>query len=332
MMELKPQNKEEIQTKAREFFKTTRWKNFLIFLVFVAIAFVFWTLQYFQQRFEANVYIPVYYTEIPEEIIVTNQLPEKIDIEVLDKGTILLNYFLRKTPEPIEINLKDIPLKRKTYTVNSPILYKLIQERLMSSSEIKSISPERIEIEYSPLAQKELPIKLDGDLSPAPGYVFSDTLTLFPEKVMVYGDSKTLDSLTFMPTIPIEKKDINQDLDLLLDLSAPQHVRLSEKKVRLTLHVEEYTEKTLELPVTCPNLPADRIIRFFPSTVEVRVQVGLSHYAEINNSDFRIDLDYHKLALSNSAIYRLELSKFPPEILNYYIVPATIEFLIEEKI
>ena len=330
-MEHKLQNKKEIQTKIREFSKTTKWKNFLTFLIFVVIAFLFWVLQYFQQRFETDVFVPAHYTEVPEEIIITNHPPETIEVKVTDKGTILLNYFVRKKLGPIEISLKDISLQRNTYSVDPSVLYKLIQDRLMSSSEIKSISPERINIEYSLLAQKEMPVKLNGTLLPAPGYILSDSITILPEKVMVYGDSSTLDSLEFILTTPIERKDINQSQDISLDLLTPQRVRLSEQKVQLALHVEEYTEKAFKIPITCLNIPEDRIIRFFPSTVDVYIQVGLSHYAEIDKSDFEIDLDYRKLALSNSASQQLELSKFSPKILNYHIVPAAIEFLIEQK-
>jgi len=330
-MEHKLQNKKEIQIKIREFSKTTKWKNFLTFLVFVAIAFLFWVLQYFQQRFEADVFVPVHYSEIPEEIIITNHLPETIEVKTTDKGTVLLNYFVRKKLAPVEISLKDISPKRNTYTVDPSVLHKLIQDRLISSSEIKSISPERISVDYSLLAQKEAPVKLNGTLLPAPGYVLSDSITISPEKVTVYGDSSTLDSLEFILTTPIERKDINQSQDISLDLQAPQHVRLSAQKVQLALHVEEYTEKVFKLPITCLNIPEDRTIRFFPSTVEVYIQVGLSHYAKIDKSDFEIDLDYKNLAHSNSASQQLELSKFPPEILNYRIVPAAIEFLIEQK-
>lgn len=330
-MEHKSKNKKEIQKKLREFFQSTKWKNFLTFLVFVALAFIFWIVQYFQQRFEADVYIPVYYSEIPDEIVITNRLPEKIDAKVVDKGTMLLNYYFKKNLDPIEINLSGIPLERNNYTVDQQTIYKQVQDRLVSLSEIKAIFPEKIEIEYSPLAQKIVPVKLDGILSPASGYIISDSLTISPKEVIVYGDAKTLDSLSFVLTTPIEKKDINQYLNIDLDLLAPSHVRLSEKKVRLTLQVEEYTEKVFELPIICSNLPPDHIIRFFPSMVEVHVQVGLSHYAETNVSDFEIDLDYDQLILSNSASYQLELNKFPSEILNYHIIPETVEFLVEQK-
>ncbi|MDR0540788.1 MAG: hypothetical protein LBH19_01095 [Dysgonamonadaceae bacterium] len=48
-MKLRPLNKENIQEKTKAFFHGQKWKDLLVFLVFVGIAFAFWLMQYFQQ-------------------------------------------------------------------------------------------------------------------------------------------------------------------------------------------------------------------------------------------------------------------------------------------
>ncbi|MDR2805804.1 MAG: YbbR-like domain-containing protein, partial [Dysgonamonadaceae bacterium] len=48
-MKLHPVNKEQIKQETKVFFRSQRWKNLLVFLVFVGIASIFWLMQYFQQ-------------------------------------------------------------------------------------------------------------------------------------------------------------------------------------------------------------------------------------------------------------------------------------------
>lgn len=326
----KLRNKKEIQKKIREFSQTPKWKDFLTFFVFVVLAFIFWIIQYFQQRFEVEVSVPISYTEVPADIVLSDSIPEKISLKIQDKGTTLLSYYTTKKPQPIEISLKDISPQKRTYIVNQITINHLLQERLNSSSEIKSVSLDKIEVGYSPLQQKEVPVKLNGMLLPASGYVISDSITIDPRTVIAYGDSNRIDTLTYILTTPIENREINRNLDLSLDLQVPPNIRLSKNKAHLTLQVEEYTEKMIEVPVICSHLPSDRIIRFFPSTVEVYVQIGLSHYAEMDSSKVKIDLDYRKLLEGSSTSYYLELTEFPPEVLNYRIVPEIVEFLVEQ--
>jgi Uncharacterized protein conserved in bacteria len=331
MKEHKPQDKKDIQEKIREFAQTPKWKSFLTFLVFITLAFIFWIIQYYQQRFEVEVAIPVRYMEIPAELVVTNQLPDKIDIKISDKGTVLLNYILTKKFEPIEINLRETTIGKGIHTVSRDKIYRYLNDRLPGSGEIRSIFPETIEIEYSPLEQKELPVKLNGILLPAPGYATSDSLKISPETVTVFGDSESLDALGFILTDPIEHRNITLNIDQSINLVIPQNIRLSRNNVQLTLHVEEYTEKTFEIPIKCFNLPEDCIIRFFPSTAKVYVQVGLSHYAKLTESDFAININYNKLLNKATSSHCLELNKFPPEVLNYQLTPEIVEFLVEQK-
>ena len=48
-MKLQPLNREEIKKKTKTFFHSQKWRNFLVFLLFVGIAFAFWLMQYSQQ-------------------------------------------------------------------------------------------------------------------------------------------------------------------------------------------------------------------------------------------------------------------------------------------
>ncbi|GHU62408.1 hypothetical protein FACS1894123_03300 [Bacteroidia bacterium] len=261
----------------------------------------------------------------------SGESPQTIEISLQDKGISWLDYSTRGKNWSIDIDLKNVSTEKSKYSIETLTLQKLIQEQLLPTSLIRSFSPEKIEIAYSPLEKKELPVAIVGTLAPAFGYTFSDSIRIAPAVVEVFGDKMNLDTLSVINTVSINKNNITKELDVWLDLSVPKGLRLSSEKVKLTANVEEYTEKKFEFPIVCYNLPANRIVRFFPSSVELSVHVGLSKYKEISKQDFDIRVDYNDLIKNDATNYTLRLTRKPKWLVDYRIVPETVEFLVEEK-
>lgn len=332
-MNLKQINKEEIQGKIKVFFGSKRWKNTLLFFCFALLASCFWALQYFQQKFDFEVPISVRYENIPAGIAISAKLPQDITLYVQDKGNAYLNYFRKKKKNTffINIDLVSISASQNSYIVEKAVLNNLINEKLLSTTQIKSFLPERIEISYSPLEQKELPVVIDGTITPASGYMFSDSILIEPAKVIVYGNKNDLDTFQNIRTLPLDYNNIDKDWNIIAGLQIPEGTRLSVEQVKISATVEEFTEKTFELPVVCINLPANLNVYFFPSIVELNVRVGLSEYANLSKSNFEITVDYNDLKDRNSANCSLTLSRKPSILKNYRIVPDVIEFLLEQK-
>ena len=333
-MILRPVNKEGIKRRAGAFLKNTEWKkNTGVFFIFVALAFGFWTLQYFHDKFEFEVPIKVNYVHIPTGIILSDKLPQEITLHVQDKGSVYLNYMMRKKSRSlfITIDLDNVSLNKTSYIIDQARLYSLITEKLFTTTQIKSYSPDRIEINYAPLAQKELPITINGTISPAFGYLFSDSIRIKPARVLAYGSKNKLDTLREIQTVPINYNDINKNWTVSVDLQVPDGINLAVERVELSAAIEEYTEKTFELPVVCFNVPANRKIHFFPSTVELGVKVGLSKYSQLSKSYFEIAINYNELKGKNSANCSLTLTRKPHWLESYRITPDVIEFLIEQK-
>ncbi|GHT13396.1 hypothetical protein FACS189426_18250 [Bacteroidia bacterium] len=303
----------------------------MLFFTFAVLASSFWALQYFRQKFDFEISIPVHYTEVPSEIALSTKLPQQINLNLQDKGTVWLQYLIDKENLSIDIDLSDIHLNKSSFPIDKATLYNLLFDKLFPSTQLKSFSPERIEIEYSRLFKKELPVVIDGLLLPAAGFMFSDNIAIDPSSVTVYGDKETLDTLLSIKTARIDKNNIDKRLDLSTQLAVPAGVRLSTGQVGLTAEVEEYTEKSFELSVYCYNLPESRKVRFFPSTVDLYVQVGLSKYSKVTKFDFEIGVDYEQLIQKNAANYPLTLTKMPQWLVNYRIVPEVVEFLVEQK-
>jgi hypothetical protein len=330
-MKLPPVNKEEIKQKTKTFFQSQRWKNLLVFLVFVALASCFWTMQYFQQKIEREIAIPIHYVHIPDDIVLNDSVPDQITLRISDKGAVLVRHFLGNTFSDFNMDLSTLSSDKNTYTIGRSDLLAQIRSLLPNSTQIVSFQPETIQIRYSLLKKKEVPVLIAGILSPAAGSMFIDSVHIEPSKVWAYGDKESLDTLQWIKTVVVNKENIQKKLDIALQLDVPKGIHLSAKKVKVTAKVEEYTEKKFELPIVCHNLPENIHVRFFPSTVEVVCRLALSNYPLLKENDLEVGLDYDELARNQGITISLTLLRKPSWLIDYRIVPETVEYLIEQK-
>jgi hypothetical protein len=303
----------------------------LVFFTFVVLAFIFWLIRYYQQKFEIELSIPLQYEQVPPDLILSDSVPQKINLKIQDKGTLLLNYLFTKRWDAIDINLEDISLSPSPYVVQRNVLSGLLYEHLSTTTQLISFYPENIVIHYFPLKKKEVPVVLNGDILVAPGYIFADTIALAPSTIIVYGEPQVIDTLKVIRTAPVKKTNIDKKLAISLDLQIPNGIHSATDKVKLTADVEAYTEKSFELPIVSRNLPENRYVRFFPSTAEIICQVALSKYAQLTETDLEVSIDYNELKQNKNTSVALTLGKKPKGLINYRIVPERVEYLIEQK-
>ena len=75
---------------------------------------------------------------------------------------------------------------------------------------------------------------------------------------------------------------------------------------------------------------ADKVLRAFPSKVQVTFQVGLSHFRQINADDFHIYVSYEELLRLGSDKYTVKIKNLPKGVSQVRFNPAQVDFLIEQ--
>ena len=321
----------DLKEKVKAFFKGQTWEKVLTFSFFLILSFGFWLLQHLQQKFEIDFFIPINYTNTPSDIILED-FPKEMNVRISDKGTSLLNYYIGKEYNPVDIDLKNINLTQGVYNVSKLTLEQEISKRLVSSTSLVSFFPESIQIHYAPLKEKEVPVVLQANLKAASGYMI-DSVTLNPQKLTILGSAESLGKIDTIYTEEIELENINTEIRKKLNLRIPSKgIKLGSPTVELFILAEEYTEKSFTIPVESINLPSHYSVRIFPSQVEITCQLVLSKYSDINESDFTAIIDYEDMLKSNDFTVPIKLSKKPGGLKNYHISPERAEFLIEQNV
>lgn len=319
-----------IRIEMKAFLHRQEWKEALIFFYFFLLALGFWLLQSLQQEYEIDIQIPIKYKNIPPDIAFTETPPEAISVKVRDKGSVLLNYTFARSFAPIEANMKDHPEENGVLAISQASIESDIKKQLIATTTLVSFTPQQINAAYSKQLKKEIPVTFNGTIQTSAGFKLSGDILIAPRKINVYASDALLDTLKEVQTTFVEIKNGNKTITRTIQLQKIDGSTFEPSSVSVTIPIEEYTEKTLEIPITCTDLPAHYILRTFPSSVKVNCSIPLSLFKDISAEDFEIRIAFTDLEQNVSGTIPLQLTKVPAGVDVAKIIPDRIEFILEQ--
>lgn len=305
-------------------------KDLLIFLFFLMITSFLWLLEALRKNYETVVQIPISYINIPNDYLITNELPQKTRITITGRGTSLLNYRYGKNFKPVKVDVSKF-INRKSELFYTKEFIEPLRKQIKDGIQIERIYPDTIRIKLAKQAEKTIPVKLNSHIELFKQYCFCDTIQISPKEVIAYGPINLLDSLQFAETDSVILYNVKDTLRQKIQLKNISNVTFSEKEIELSICTEPFTEKEIIAPISIINLPSNRNLRIFPSTTTINCQVGLSSYDKIDASSFSIEVNYNETALDNDSKLPIHLKKAPNEVFNVKIRPSSTDYIIEEK-
>ena len=320
-----------VRRKTKAFLHRQKWKEALVFSAFVLLALGFWLLQSLQQEYEIGIVIPVRYKNVPADIAFNGTVPDKIDARVKDKGSVLLNYTFGRGFAPIEVNMKATEGKSGDTLITKREIENDILKQLLNTTALTDFTPHQIEIGYSKRMHKQVPVAFDGDIQTDAGFLLSGEIILKPGYVNVYASQSLLDTLQFVYTAPTRIQKGNKTVTRTVQLQPVAGANLEPAVVTLTVPIEEYTEKTLEIPVTCTGIPIHYTVRIVPPTVKVNCSVPLSRFKELAEDQFAIRIPFKELEQNLSGTLPIHLSEQPEWVRTATLTPDKVEFILEQN-
>ena len=318
-----------ITEKTKDFLLSDKSREFFVFLFFFFVAGGFWLLQTLNNDYEAEFSIPVRLRGVPNNTMITSEPASELRIKVKDKGTVLLNYMLGKSFYPISLDFSDYKDAGNHVLVYASQFEKKVLSQLSVSTRLLSMKPDTLEYIYATGVSKLVPVKLAGTVSAGRQYYLSDTV-FSPDSVLAYALEGVLDTITAAYTQHVELENISDTLKQQVSLLTRRGVKFVPASIEMMLPVDIYTEKTVEVPLHGINFPADKVLRAFPSKVQVTFQVGLSRFRQITADDFHMNVSYEELLRLGSDKYTVKLKNVPDGVSQVRFNPEQVDFLIEQ--
>lgn len=318
------------KAKVRIFGFHVEWHKILTFAFFLLLSATFWFILVLRQTFEATIQVPVKYTNMPDSVLLKNELPSTISVVVSDKGLTLFRSFILNEDDTLEINVRNY-ISADNTLLKDDQLTQLIKNKFEKSTTLLRYNPSRISLEYSLLKSKKIPVIFDGEVTTVPNFLLSGDIEVEPDSVIAYSSEEILNNLNVAFTTSNKFENLDKNSVFKLHIRQQHKVRFRPQFVNVAIPVAEFAQKEVTVPITCLNQPFGTEVVFFPSSVSVSFAVSLKDFNTISADDFSINLDYFELEQATNGVVKLRLTESPNYIQNISIRPASAEFILEKS-
>lgn len=306
----------------------------ITFIICLLLSMFFWLLMTLSKEYVTTVRFPVNYNNLPLDKVVSNNLPETVDIEIKAKGFSLLAYKTRKTHDTVDIDMKDARAlnNKNVYYLLSNSRTDKIRAQFNNEIYVSKISPDTIFINFNKKVSKLVPVKYHLSLLFNKQYNLTDSVTIQPQFITVAAETEVINKIDSVETQHITLKNVSSSTTVKLPIIKTQeqkHVEFSSSYVKAIVNVTKYTEASLELPVEVENLPAGYTFKTFPDKVVVKFNVTFKNYEKINALDFRAVVDYKKIDKESNKL-KIQLTKVPDGIRNIKLATERVEYIISK--
>ncbi len=312
----------------REFLKTDR----AILIICLSIAFVFWFLTKLSKNYFSDQLVD-FKVEAPEGKIFVETPPDKIRVRLEAKGWKLFSRYIYGRGNAITLSLADAPKQNVTRGQIRDLLQKQYKDNDIF---IRNIDPEYFTVELQEQGEKSVPVKLVSDIQYAPQFKLKKPIEITPNTIKVNGPEGKINALKYIETKSIQLSNLDENKRIVVPLKRPGNDNLifQPSAVEVDIQVEQFTEKSILLPINVKYLSRKDSIQLIPSAVEFKCVVGLSQYDKITRKNIKAIANLNQAKQVNGK-RMLEVKLQIPDSLSFLKdiqpTPKEVEFLIIKK-
>lgn len=315
--------------KVKEGLRTVKGRNALTFMVFLAIATVFWLLMALNDEIQHDYKINLKLVGFPENVTIISGANSTVNVSVKDKGTTLMKFAWNKQPQ-LTVDYDEFSkVDDNNLLMTQAQLNSAVRNIFGSSATIIAVRPDSLALYYTTNPGVPVKVRIDADVRPSPSAVAFGRVTMSTDTVMLYSNSKDRSKIESISTQPIVLTGISDTAHVTAPLIVPEGMRAIPSQIQVTIPVEPLVTKTRKVEIEQLNVPEGKRLITFPPVVEVEYLLPKSLY---NNdaSPVKAVVDFNNYSINRD---KLPVSAQP--LSNYYrivsVKPSEVEFVIEDK-
>jgi len=303
-------------------------KRFAILLVCLLCAIGAWLFMSLSRTYIYTAATILTYRDFPQKRAFKALQSDTVDLQVEGTGWQLLFARLRVNPQSISVSLDR--LNQRNFIAFSEQLAQ-INRQLETTQRVISVQPDTLYFDFSKRTSKRVPLRLRSDLSFVKQFGMAGNIQLKPAYVNISGPQEELSKIKVWYTDTLRAYGLQDDIQVRVPVHANNQANVSIYPTRVGVHipVDEFTEKTLEIPLRVLNNNDFLDVNLYPARVKVKFMVALSRYDEITEDFMEANIDLNEWKLLKHDDLRVNLSRFPDFCRLVSVQPAKVNFLIE---
>lgn len=303
-----------------------RLSAFFTCLVLAALAWVFTTLS---NTYNFTVKQVLSYKNAPQKRAFHSLQPDTINATMQGTGWQMLFSKMNNANKTITVDLHT--LDNKDYVVLSSQL-KQINDRKDFEEQIIALDPDTLYFDFSNRAVKRVPVQLVSDIKYQRQFEQSNDISIKPAYVTISGPGNLIDGVKTWDTDTLELDSVNETVRTYINLQPAKegNVSVYPKSVQVVLPVDEFTEKTISIPVKLINIRDYSKVKIFPQKVKVTFTTALSKYAEMDEDFFEATADFSLWRDRGYTTLPVKLTRVPAYCKIVKIEPQNIDFIVRK--
>ena len=304
-------------------------KRFLTLIVCLFLAVAGWLFLALNNKYIYTAETVLVYTNFPQKKAFHPLQSDTVDLQVEGTGWQLLFARLRIKPQSIAINLGK--LNNRNYILFSEQLNS-VNNQLLTAQKVISVRPDTLYFDFSARTVKKVPVHLVSELEFNKQYGISSDVVIKPSYVTVSGPLKELNKIDSWKTDTLKYKEIQGSIKtrVAMNQSYFKNVSIFPGSVEVLVPVDEFTEKTIEVPLKIINNKEYHNVKLYPKKVTITFLVALSSYKKVNEDLIDAVVDMQEWKLSKHEQLQVRLTRFPEYCKLIKIVPSKVDFIIEK--
>ncbi|RCH54029.1 YbbR-like domain-containing protein [Mucilaginibacter hurinus] len=303
-----------------------RASAFLSCLVLAAIAWVFAVLSNPHNFTVAKIIV---YKNAPQKRAFHPLQSDTVKATVKGSGWQMLFARLNDQNNTIGVNLSS--LDKHNYVVLSNQL-RNINLKQESNRQIIAFDPDTLYFDFSNRRVKRVPVKLVKSLKYKQQFAQSADIAVKPDYVTLSGPAEMLNTITSWKTDTLRAENVNETINTQVKLQPVKEGNMSvyPKTVQVNIPVDEFTEKTLAIPVKIINNRHYYNVKVYPQKVKITFVTSLTDYPDMDEAFFEATADLDLWQLHGYRTLPVKLRRLPPYCKIVKIEPANIDFIIKK--
>lgn len=303
-------------------------KRFFVLIVCLLLAVAGWLFMALNNKYVYTAKTVLIYKNFPQNKAFHPLQSDTVDLQVEGTGWQLLFARLRVKPQSINISLDK--LSNRNFILFSEQLYS-VNNQLETSQKIISVRPDTLYFDFSKRTVKRVPVKLLSNVTFARQFNISDDIEFTPNYVTVSGPQEELEKIKEWETDTLTLHQIHDSVvtRITMKQNLLKNVNIFPGNVEVKLPVDEFTEKTMELPLRIINNKEYYNVKLYPKKVMVTFMVALSSYQQVNEDFIEVVVDMNEWKQQQHSQLTVKLQRFPDYCKLVKISPDKIDFIIE---
>ena len=315
---------DQMRDRLRE---SPRTRSILLYFGFVIISAVFWSFLTFNSDVQLDVEVPVELS-LPNNVHLLAKVPDTLTVTVKDRGYRFMSYLFHKTPK-LTLRFSDYSDGNSTFKIDQSHLKKALAPILNKNAEIMSVLPESINIRFTDLPGKKVPVKTDIIVEPREDYTQFGAMIKSQDSVLVFSDAKTLSEINEVYTYHVEEMDLTDTLRRRVTIAPINGAVVEPRSIDIMVPIEKLKPKSQSVKISVRNAPPGIKMLLFPSDVEVNFLSPASRISEEAGITAVVDYNSVNFNSRSNKVY-VSIGEIPAAYQNVEYSPDSVEYIIEK--